>query len=252
MHHCSPEDLELAALGEPPSPADTAHLAICASCAGEVASLRRAVDALGSTDPADEVPLPPRVWAAIAAQTGVASEDAPGATPLPVPRSGTDRAAPGTPAPSRAAVVPLAPRRSRRSRWLVGGAVAASLLVGIGIGAVGLPGGDDAGSSLATARLDPLEGWADGGAATLLDRDGRLELRVELPTPAVADGFYEVWLLGADSGAVALGVLEDGTGSYPLPTGVDLADYGTVDVSLDPFDGDPAHSADSVARGLLR
>lgn len=41
-------------------------------------------------------------------------------------------------------------------------------------------------------------------------------------------------MLGADSGAVALSVLEDGTGSYPLPTGVDLAAYGTVDVSLEP------------------
>ncbi len=85
----------------------------------------------------------------------------------------------------------------------------------------------------------------------LLDRDGDLELQVDLPTPPSGDGFYEVWLLGADAGAVALGVLESGTGRFPVPAGVDLADYATVDVSLEPLDGDPAHSTDSVARGAL-
>ncbi len=60
-----------------------------------------------------------------------------------------------------------------------------------------------------------------------------------------------MWLLGDDAGALALGVLAGGAGSYPLPAGVDLAEYGTVDVSWEPFDGDPTHSTDSVARGSL-
>jgi hypothetical protein len=50
---------------------------------------------------------------------------------------------------------------------------------------------------------------------------------------------------------VALGVLEIGSGRFPVPAGVDLAAYGTVDVSREPLDGDPAHSTDSVARGAL-
>jgi len=252
VHHCSPEDLALAALGEELSPGDTAHLASCASCTGEVASLRRAADALGDGHPVGDVPLPPRVWAAIAAETGVASGAVADPAPVlvPAPRSAT--VVPPLRRERPATTLAPAPRR-RRSRWLVGAAVAAGLLVGIGIGTVGTPdGGDDPSNAVAAARLDPLEGWDDEGAATLLDRDGRLELQVELPTTAVDDGFYEVWLLGADSGAVALGVLQDGAGSYPLPTGVDLAEYGTVDVSLEPFDGDPAHSTDSVARGSLR
>ncbi|GAA4337058.1 hypothetical protein GCM10023162_39270 [Klenkia terrae] len=100
-------------------------------------------------------------------------------------------------------------------------------------------------------RSNPAPNGSDTGAAVLLDRDGELELQVDLPTPPAGDGFYEVWLLGTDSGAVALGVLESGSGRFPVPAGVDLAAYGTVDVSREPLDGDPAHSTDSVARGAL-
>jgi len=39
--------------------------------------------------------------------------------------------------------------------------------------------------------------------------------------------------------------------SFPLPPGVSLADYPVVDISLEAYDGDPTHSAISVARGTL-
>jgi hypothetical protein len=265
MPHCTPEDIALAALGEELPAPDAAHLTGCADCRAEVASLQRAVHLLGDEDaagPPAPVPLPPRVWDAIAAGTGVRSRPASVPQPdavLPQPRSGADgpatMASTPTPTPTvppPAAVPDLAAVRGRRRpRWATAVAVAASLLVGAGLGAVAVRQTEPAETVAAAADLEPLPGWSDTGAAVLLDRDGELELQVDLPTPPAGDGFYEVWLLGTDSGAVALGVLESGSGRFPVPAGVDLAAYGTVDVSREPLDGDPAHSTDSVARGAL-
>ncbi len=279
MPHCTPEDIALAALGETLPAPDAAHLDGCADCRAGVVSLQRAVHLLADQDPIGPpapVPVPPRVWDAIAAETGVRSRPASLPQPvavLPPPRSGSSAvltapsattppaaAPPSTDPPSTdppaAGSSPLPLRfgrraaRDRRPRWATGLAVAASLLVGIGLGAVAVRQADT-GRTLAVADLEPLPGWSTAGAAVLLDRDGELELRVDLPAPPAGDGFYEVWLLGGDAGVVALGVLDSGTGRYPVPAGVDLADFGTVDVSLEPWDGDPAHSADSVARGAL-
>ncbi len=68
-----------------------------------------------------------------------------------------------------------------------------------------------------------------------------------------ADGIYEVWLLDVETDRlVALGALDDsGKGWLTVPTGVDVADYPQVDISLEPADGDPTHSGNSVLRGDL-
>ena len=76
MPHCAPEQLALAALAEPLPADDAAHLASCAPCQAEVASLRRPVDVLAVpslSGTAPEVAPPPRVWEAIAAATGVSA-----------------------------------------------------------------------------------------------------------------------------------------------------------------------------------
>ena len=36
-----------------------------------------------------------------------------------------------------------------------------------------------------------------------------------------------------------------------LPAQVDVGEFPVVDVSIEPADGDPAHSGDSVVRGTL-
>ncbi len=68
-----------------------------------------------------------------------------------------------------------------------------------------------------------------------------------------ADGIYEVWLFDVETDRlVALGALDDsGKGWLTVPTGVDVADYPQVDTSLEPADGDPTHSGNSVLRGDL-
>ena len=47
MQHCEDDVLALVALGEQPSPADSAHLAGCATCRAEVESFARTVTAGG-------------------------------------------------------------------------------------------------------------------------------------------------------------------------------------------------------------
>jgi anti-sigma factor RsiW len=227
VQHCTPEQLALAALREPLSAADTAHLETCERCRVEVASLQRAVDALAVPQlsaPGASVAPPPQVWEAIAAATGV-----PGAPPAPE-------------------VIPF---RRRRPVLLVAAAVLAGAVVGAGAVAV-LQGRDD-GEAVTAVALDPLAGTAASGRAEVVVRDdGTRALQVDLEAPAPEDSYYEIWLIDRDVvGMFPLGVVHPGTQTVELPAGLDLRQYPLVDVSIEPLDGDPTHSGASVARGEL-
>ncbi|WP_138734683.1 anti-sigma factor [Modestobacter excelsi] len=242
MPHSTPEQLALAALGEPLPDTDAAHLAGCAQCSAEVAALRRPVEVLAVPElagTAPEVTPPPQVWTAIAAATGVSA--------VP-PSSGAEVVPPS----SGAEVVPLRPRRSR-TRWLT---IAAAVLVGgvVGGGAVALTRDEDgSGSVVATAALDPLPAEDASGRAEVRDVDGVRSLQVDLDAPSLPDGYYEVWLLQPDAvRMVPVGAVHRGDTVLPLPDGLDLGAYPLVDVSVEPMDGDPTHSGVSVARGSLQ
>jgi anti-sigma-K factor RskA len=64
-----------------------------------------------------------------------------------------------------------------------------------------------------------------------------------------------VWLINTDGQRMyTLGVLpDDGRASYPLPPELagQLQGFTTVDVSIEPYDGNPAHSRESQVRGIL-
>jgi hypothetical protein len=236
VEHCTPEQLALAALREPLPAGDAAHLEACAACRAEVASLRRGVELLAVPEfagAATPVTPPPSVWTSIAAATGVSS------APRPEPVE-----------PPVADVVPLRPRRTRP--WLI--AVAAAVVgAAVGAGAVAVLQGDDDGSAVAAAELDPLEDADASGSARVVERpDGTRVLELDLEAPALDDAYYEVWLLKPDvSGLVPVGTTEAGTSQFEIPAGLDLGQYPVVDVSVEPLDGDPAHSGDSVVRGEL-
>jgi hypothetical protein len=262
VRHCTPEDLGLAALGEPLADDAAAHLAGCATCTGEVTRLRRAVDVLAVpelADPGPPVAPPPALWAGIAAATGVATAPRPAvlaaavpaaAGPVPDVPPGPLAAPPVQPSP----VAPVVPLRPRRSRLLLAAAAALVVGLGIGAGAVALAGRDDGGGvPVAAAVLDPLEGSDATGTAQVVERaDGTRVLRVELAADAPTEGYYEAWLLTETvSGLIPLGVVRAGTEEFELPADVDLGEYPVVDVSVELLDGDPAHSGVSVARGLL-
>jgi hypothetical protein len=36
-----------------------------------------------------------------------------------------------------------------------------------------------------------------------------------------------------------------------VPAGIDTGEYDLVDISEEPYDGDPTHSGDSIVRGQL-
>jgi anti-sigma-K factor RskA len=105
---------------------------------------------------------------------------------------------------------------------------------------------------VATATLGPLADPEATGTASIAGAGGERELTVNLDSASEHDGFLEVWLLSPDaSGLVSLGVLRGDTATFPVPDGLDLGEFPVVDISVEPFDGDPSHSGDSVVRGTL-
>ncbi len=50
---------------------------------------------------------------------------------------------------------------------------------------------------------------------------------------------------------MSLGVVDGASGTFTVPDGLDLSRYDLVDVSAEPYDGNPAHSGDSIIRGKL-
>ena len=147
---------------------------------------------------------------------------------------------------------PTGPRRGG-GRWLAMGAVAAAAAAVATLVAVG-PWRDAPATPIAAAELDPV------GDADVAPVEGEFvaagrgaELHLDLSALPPRDGaFYEVWLLDLDHGRLlSLGPLRP-DGTYALPGGTDVGEYPTVDVSVEPDDGDPGHSGTSVLRGPVQ
>ena len=82
--------------------------------------------------------------------------------------------------------------------------------------------------------------------------DGTRVLVVDTTAPQVDDADLEVWLIDPNiEGMVSLGFLTSDTAEFEIPAGYAVADYPIVDVSVEPRDGVPTHSGDSVTRGVL-
>ena len=221
MAHCEPQTLSLIALGEQPSADDALHLVTCDSCRRDWESMRSIVDVARDLDDDELLTPPDHVWAAIAEEISADS---------------------GT-------IVPLRPRR-RVAPWI---ALAAAVGVVLG-GVVGASLMRSAPPEIvASVALEPLADYSTTGQATVEIVDGTEMLAVDVSGLPSTDGYFEVWLLAPDaSSMIALGTLPAGESTVlPLPAGVSLADYPVVDISAEPYDGDPAHSTDSIVRGTL-
>ncbi|PYF98462.1 Anti-sigma-K factor rskA [Georgenia satyanarayanai] len=245
MRHVDDDTLTLVALGEvQPDAAAAEHLDGCDQCREELASLT-AVVAAGRAGGPLEAPAP-GVWDRIAQEIASTTAE---------PTAASPSAAPATP-PSRRGPAGSTRPAGRRERPRGRLARAAWLAAGVAAGVVGtlvvtnLPP-DDEPAPVAQAELDPLPGWQETGSASLEEVDGRLLLRVEV-SGEEPDGFREVWLLDEDvEQLVSVGLLAGNEGVFDLPAGLDLDELVLVDVSREPFDGDPAHSGDSIVRGRL-
>lgn len=140
---------------------------------------------------------------------------------------------------------------SRRRRWWIAGAgltAAAAAAV-----AVVVIANDDAPDTqvLASVDLEPLAG-SGSGSAELISVGEAVQLRLRTAGLATRDdGYFEVWLINPSvTELVSLGPLR-ADGEYDVPAGVDPAAFPIVDVSVEPVDGNPAHSGESVLRGEL-
>ncbi|WP_246125292.1 anti-sigma factor [Cellulomonas xylanilytica] len=255
--------LALLALGEPAgSTADLAHVEECERCADELASLTDVVS-LARSGGADAplVAPAPHVWDRVAAELGLAAAGGVGAsapsspawvTSSPAPVASSAAPVVSSPEHAVATVIPLESRRPRAGRWIAA-AAAVGLVVGGG-GAWWVASQEDPVTVIATAVLEPLPGWdASGSAVVETLSDGSRVLVVDLAqSESSDDGFREVWLLKPDvSGLVSVGTLDGASGRFDLPAGLDLDQFSVVDVSEEQFDGDPAHSGDSIVRGPL-
>ena len=170
-----------------------------------------------------------------------------------------------------ALVVPRAPEPHRdprpappRRRWVLSlrPAVAAGLavlLLAVGVGAGLVLDGRDAGGGTDGGRrlaLDPVApaGRSAHGTATILARDGRARFAVRGLKPSANGDFYELWLMNSADDLVSLGsfrVPASGKAEVTVPLPADPDGFAALDISAEPADGNPAHSARSVLRAPL-
>ncbi|MCY7412478.1 MAG: anti-sigma factor [Salinibacterium sp.] len=238
MRHVDPDVLALLALGEQvASPADREHLLSCAECALEADNLSRAATVGRTTlDFGDLLTPSERVWARISDEVGVGNASVPS-----LPDDATQ---------ATSNVIVLSSRR----RWVPILAVAASAGLLAGVGAISWTALQPAPTViLASATLDGFPDWPDAAGQAVLESraDGARVLLLDLQA-SEGSGFREVWLMNDDATElVSLGVVRGQTGTFIVPDGLDLARFNNVDVSAEPFDGNPSHSSDSIVRGPL-
>jgi anti-sigma factor RsiW len=228
VSHLDSDTIALIALGEGATPIDNEHIAQCPKCQSELDEFRSVVASARSITDADRPVAPPAsVWLGI--EQAIAA-DAIAAHPV-------------TTAPSK-----------RGAGWF---ALAAS--VGVVIGglatfvAMQSTTSTQTPSVIAQASLEPLRDVEQPAQAVVQQVDGKDVLVVQASGLPATDGYYEVWLLAPDAQSmVSVGMLDSSEGgTFPLPAGLDLNQFPIVDVSLEHFDGDTSHSADSILRGQL-
>lgn len=150
-----------------------------------------------------------------------------------------------------------APRRSLVLRPAFAALSAALLLAaGAGGGAL-LSGGDDEPTRApATAvALDAFDGAPAPQRATVALRSDAAGLDVRGLAPSRRGEHYELWLLNSGTDLVSVGTFRvgaDGRVTADFPLGVDPDRYAFLDVSVEPDDGNPAHSTRSVLRSARR
>ena len=218
------------------------HVAGCDRCAGRVDRLRRLAVAGRHIGPADEatglVSPPPAVW------DRIRTELAPGA-PVVLASS------------SRGAV------RPRKTAMVVLAAAVAGVVLG-GVGGYVVRGGDEdaptavpspavRATPVAAGTLEPLGEGSVSGRMAMNRLGASRSLTITFSGDVTGPGYIEAWLLDPLSGEMlGLGIVPVRGGTVTVPLDADLSRFTTVDVSREPFDGDPAHSAESLARGVLR
>ncbi len=162
-----------------------------------------------------------------------------------------------------ATVVDLADRRRRRTMVTLASAAAAVVAV---VGIMAVTGSDSLGPEVAVANLDydpaafDVLGADADAVVSLHDADGTFRLSVdesELPDVDAETADLELWLIQPDADGnpadlVSLGRIDPSApGTFDVPDGFDPEVFFVVDISVEPRDGNAAHSGRSILRGAL-
>lgn len=145
--------------------------------------------------------------------------------------------------------------------WLLAIAAAVLLVVAGGVLLVAIDDDEPEVVSTAvlvhdTANFDPR--GADASAtAQLIERNGHFEIALsDAALPELDDDDLELWLIepDADGNPVdvqPVAVIPGEPGTFRVPDGIDPRSHFVVDISIEPRDGDAAHSGQSILRGPL-
>jgi hypothetical protein len=269
MEHPDEEVLTQFALDDPLAldASTLVHISDCDKCTHAIQEIQRVVDgalaAGGRSDLRTLVAPPPTVWERVLVEVG-GREPAP-AEVAPLAPAVSDTWVEDDPIwlfdqPGELAVesaggtdIPLVGASDRRTLWQVAVAALAGLVLGAGV--TWVVADNDTRSPVSgdvkTTRLTGVGGNVTSGEIALVRQGGNApQITINLDTVDRGRGFLEAWLLDAESGGmVALGVIDGTRGTFTVPPSLNLSKYGQVDVSREPFDGDPAHSTASLARG---
>lgn len=260
MSHLDPDVLPLVALGEHVLSDDqTAHLASCPTCSGEVEALRHTADIGRSSLLIDTLEAPPqRVWNAISGELGFDPSVVPdpsspdSSSPVTETSGGADASI------AESVAIPHTPRdrtRARPRRWTRAVfALAATVALVVVVGGVWAVSSLPTTQPIASAELLAFPDHPGAhGEAVVEERGDERFVVVTLDAALIPGTFREVWLISADATRlVSLGTLDSESGTFPVPADVDLAEFVLVDISAEPDDGAPEHSGDSIVRGELQ
>lgn len=248
MKHLDDDEVVAAAVGGLDDDVARGHLQTCSDCEVRVAGSRRTVAALRRSGE-ESLPLEqPSAHVRAAVLEAVRP-------PLPGPVL-DDAHTPLRAVPSE--VSHRAP--ARRPRRLVAASVGFLVGVAATVAGVLVVGRDDpapqaapTAQRTATGVLRTLDQTSHRGAVSVVDGPGGRRLKVQMDDDdANASNFVQAWLLDPRTNEmVSLGVMEKRDESFAIPANLDLSVFDYVDISLEPYDGNPAHSSTSLARGRL-
>ncbi|GLP67210.1 hypothetical protein TUSST3_38320 [Streptomyces sp. TUS-ST3] len=250
MEHTNEETLALMAIGESPSAPDDEHVRSCARCSQELQALSHVVSTMKAPEPheRDLLTPPADLWDSIASELHLSKPSGlvPAESDLPETtdsHSGDD---------SRPTPPATRPKVRRLGRFSVALAACAALL-GAAAGSTitwWITRDNTSVSAVDGRRLDSLRA-SSAGYARLSDSDGHRRLKITVEGLPKTSGYFEVWLMDrSHTKLVSMGVLgPDGSATLPVPDNINLREYSVVDVSVQPYNGKPDHSGDSLVRG---
>lgn len=266
MSHLDDDSVASLAVGDDQDSAAVQHAAECADCEYRVGHMRALADRIGALGRHSRLLTPANhVWDQITRELGdelfadvpdagddvsQASADATYGSPVDL----ASRRAAGFDAATSAGDRRESTRETRRTPWLVGIAAGIiGLVAGAGIVASVLSNPEPSGDVVAQAALTDLQTEAAAGTARV-ERlgNGSEVLVLNTDFQEVSDAYLEVWLIDSSiEGMVSLGHLTQAHEKFVIPAGFDVSAFPIVDISVEPLDGVPTHSGDSVTRGLL-